>query len=86
MGRPGDDDRRFRTLARRVTLGGLGTFWASVWIGMIWMGVTGAWPHDTFPQGPFPFFAVTGLLALCVGTAMQAVDGAVRVAKWVRGR
>ena len=86
MHAPGD--RRFRTLARRVTLGGLGTFWLSVWIGMIWKAATGAWPGESLPQGPFLFFAVLGLLALCGGTAMQAVDGAVdgavRVVRWCR--
>ena len=77
---------RFRTFARRVTLGGFGTYVAAVAIGLIWKETTGAWPVESFPQGPFPFFAVAGILALCGGMVMRAIDGAVRAVRWVRER
>ena len=78
--------RWFRTPAQRVTLGGLGLFWASTWTGMIWQATTGAWPGQSFPQGPVPFFAVAGLLGLVGGTVWQAVDGVRSAVRWWRGR
>ena len=83
---PAPGDRRFRTLARRVTLAGVALCPGGIIVGSVWMAATEAWPHQTFPQGPFPFVAVAGLLALCGGTTMQAFDGAVRVVRWIRGR
>ena len=59
--------------ARRVTLAGVALCPGSIFVGRFWQAATGAWPNDSFPQGPFPVLTLAGLALLGIGTVMQVV-------------